>query len=297
MKSFIPGEIPVRELHSILLGAVAPRPIAFVSTIDKEGNPNLSPFSFFNMFGANPPIFVFSPSRRGRDNTTKHSYHNVKEVPEVVINLVNYNMVHQVNLASAEFPKGVNEFIKAGFTQLKSDLVKPFRVKESPVQIECRVLQVIETGSGGGAGNLVVCQAVKVHVAEEILNEQGRIDQHKAGWVGRMGDNWYCRTDGNSLFEVPKPQEVASIGIDSLPEYIRNSKILTGNDLGQMGNLLQFPDNDAIKAHQLDQKYLSIINSETNAEKRREKLQLYAKELILSGDVVKAICVCVEEIV
>ena len=295
MKSYIPGEISVRDLHGILLGAIAPRPIAFVSTIDLAGNPNLSPFSFFNMFGANPPIFVFSPSRRGRDNTTKHTYHNVKEVPEVVINLVNYAMVHQVNLASAEFPKGVNEFIKAGFTPIKSDIIRPFRVKESPVQIECKVLQVLETGLEGAAGNLVICEALKVHVSEDILNEHGKIDPQKAGWIGRMGDNWYVHATGNALFEVPKPLEVPCIGIDSLPEYIRNSKIFTGNDLGRMGNILQFPDKETIKLKKLDKKYLSILQAEPNTANRREKLQIYAQELLAVGDVIRAICVCLEE--
>jgi len=247
------------------------------------------------MFGANPPIFVFSPSRRGRDNTTKHTYHNIKEVPEVVINLVNFAMVHQVNLASAEFPKGVNEFIKSGFTQVKSDLVRPFRVKESPVQIECKVLQVIETGLEGAAGNLVICEALKVHVSEDILNEHGKIDPQKAGWIGRMGENWYVHAIGNALFEVPKPLETPCIGIDSLPEYIRNSKIFTGNDLGQMGNILQFPDKETIILNRQDKKYVTILQSEPNTAQKREKLQLYAKELLANGDVIKAISVCVED--
>ena len=186
-------------------GAVAPRPIAFASTIDKDGKPNLSPFSFYNAFGTNPPILVFSPSRRGRDNTTKHTYENVKEVPEVVINVVNFEMVRQVSDASAEFPKGVNEFEMVGFTMQKSDLVRPFRVKESPVQFECRVLQVIETGTGGGAGNLVICEILRMHVNPGILDESGRIDPHRIDLVGRLGRNFYVRASGDAIFEVAKP--------------------------------------------------------------------------------------------
>jgi len=206
MKSIVPGEIPVHDLFTLLLGAVAPRPIAFVSTIDKEGRPNLSPFSFFNVFGANPPVAIFSPSRRGRDNTVKHTYENVKEVPEAVINLVNYAMVEKVNYASSDFPKGVDEFIEAGFTHVPSEKVRPFRVKESPVQMECKVLQVIETGSGPSAGNLVICEIVHIHINESILDEKGRIDPRKADWVARMGGDWYCRASGDALFELPKPK-------------------------------------------------------------------------------------------
>lgn len=293
MKSYIPGEVAVMEMMGILQGAVAPRPIALVSTIDIDGNPNLSPFSFFNIFGINPPIFVFSPSRRGRDNTTKHTYENVKIVPEVVINLVNYDMVHQINLSSAEFAKGVNEFTKAGFTQVKSDLVKPFRVKESNVQIECIVRQVIETGGEGGAGNLVICEGKKIHVSENILNDKGLIDQTKAGWIGRMGGNYYCHAIGNSLFEVPKPLDRASVGIDSLPEEIRNSHIFTGNDLGLMGNIAEFPDNETITENKKDENYLHLFNSEKDANLLKEKVHLYAKELLRKAEVVKAISVCI----
>lgn len=294
MKSYIPGEVPVMEMMTLLQGAIAPRPIALVSTIDLDGNPNLSPFSFFNIFGINPPILVFSPSRRGRDNTTKHTYENVKIIPEVVINLVNYEMVHQINLASAEFEKGVNEFIKAGFTQIKSDLVKPFRVKESPVQIECIVRQVIETGNEGGAGNLVICEGKKVHVSESILNSKGSIDQNKAGWIGRMGENFYCHAVGNSLFEVPKPLNRASIGIDSLPEEIRNSHVFTGNDLGLMGNLIEFPDAQTIIENQKDESFLFILKTEKDDVSRKEKLHLYAKELLKKGEIAKAISICIK---
>jgi flavin reductase (DIM6/NTAB) family NADH-FMN oxidoreductase RutF len=280
-------------MMGLLQGAVAPRPIALVSTIDTDGNPNLSPFSFFNLFGINPPIFVFSPSRRGRDNTTKHTYENLKLVPEVVINLVSYEMVHQINLASAEFPKGVNEFTKAGFTQLKSDMVRPFRVQESPFQIECIVRQVIETGAEGGAGNLVICEGKKIHVSESILNEKGGIDQSKTDWIGRMGANLYCHAVGNSLFEVPKPLDRASIGIDSLPLEIKNSHIFTGNDLGLMGNVVAFPTDEAILEYKQDERYNNIIKQENDIVLRTEMLHLYAKELLKKGEILKAISICI----
>lgn len=238
-----PKEIPVAKMHSYLLGAVAPRPIAFASTIDKEGNINLSPFSFFNCFGANPPILIFSPARKGRDNTTKHTYENVLEVPEVVINIVNYNMVQQMSLASTEYPKGVNEFIKAGLTQVPSSLVKPPRVGEAPVAFECKVLQVIQTGTEGAAGNLIICEVLLVHIKDEILDAEGRIDPFKIDAVARMGGDWYCRANGGALFKVPKPLEKIGIGIDQLPAAIRNSRVLTGNDLGMLANVEKLPEN------------------------------------------------------
>ncbi len=202
---FDPKDTSIPEFHHLMLGAIAPRPIAFASTIDKEGRPNLSPFSFFNAFGANPPILVFSPSRRGVDNTTKHTYENVKEVPEVVINVVTYGMAQQMSDSSADFPKGVNEFEMVGFTMLPSDLVKPFRVKESPVQFECKVIQVIETGFGNAAGNLVICEILRVHVNQEVMDEKGRIDPHKIDLVGRLGGEYYVRASGNSIFKLAKP--------------------------------------------------------------------------------------------
>jgi flavin reductase (DIM6/NTAB) family NADH-FMN oxidoreductase RutF len=202
---FDPKEMTIQKFQGLMQGAVAPRPIAFASTIDKDGRPNLSPFSFFNAFGTNPPILVFSPSRRGRDNTTKHTYENVKEVPEVVINVVNFDMVQQVSDASAEFPKGVNEFEMVGFTMQKSEIVKPFRVLESPVQFECKVLQVIETGTQNAAGNLVICEILRMHVNPGILDESGNIDPHKIDLVGRLGRNFYVRASGNAIFEVVKP--------------------------------------------------------------------------------------------
>ena len=203
---FDPGETTVPEFHHLMLGAIAPRPIAFASTIDREGRPNLSPFSFFNAFGANPPILVFSPSRRGRDNTTKHTYENIREVPEVVINAVTYEMVQKVSDSSADFARGVNEFDMVGFTMEPSDLVKPFRVKESPVQFECKVLQVIGMGTGNAAGNLVICEILRIHVNPAIMDEKGRIDQNKIDLVGRMGGNHYVRASGTALFEIAKPE-------------------------------------------------------------------------------------------
>ena len=203
---FDPGETSIPKFHHLMLGAIAPRPIAFASTIDAEGRPNLSPFSFFNAFGANPPILVFSPSRRGKDNTTMHTFENIKEVPEVVINVVTYAMVQQVSDSSTDFPKGVNEFDMVGFTMEPSDLVKPFRVKESPVQFECRVLQVIETGTGNAAGNLVICEILRIHINPEIMDEKGRIDPHKTDLVGRMGGDYYVRASGSAIFELAKPE-------------------------------------------------------------------------------------------
>lgn len=235
-------------MHSYLLGAVAPRPIAFASTIDKEGNINLSPFSFFNCFGANPPILIFSPARRGRDNTTKHTYENVLEVPEVVINIVNYDMVQQMSLASTEYAKGVNEFTKAGLTAVTSSIVKPPRVGEAPVAFECKVLQVIPTGIEGAAGNLVICEVIMAHIKDEILDEEGKIDPFKIDAVARMGGDWYCRASGESLFKVPKPLDKLGIGIDQLPVAIRQSSIFTGNDLAMLANVERLPQGSFSKA-------------------------------------------------
>lgn len=287
MKTIVPSELPVSNLFGLLLGAIGPRPIAFASTIDASGNHNLAPFSFFNIFGANPPTLIFSPSRRGRDNTTKHTLDNVKEVAEVVINIVNYAMVQQVSLASNEFPKGVNEFVKAGFTSLESDLVKPLRVAESPVQLECLVKQIIETGTEGGAGNLVICEIIKVHISEAILNENGAIDPHKIDLVGRMGGDLYCRASGAAVFEVKKPGFVAGIGIDALPTSVRNSNVLSGNDLGQLGNLKQMPtaqELSVVKTEKEIAEFLQQKGSET-------RLHSLAKKLIEQGELTKALCI------
>jgi len=244
-----PKEVKTSQLHSYLLGAVAPRPIAFASTIDKDGNPNLAPFSFFNVFSANPPIAIFSPARSGRTGETKHTYNNIKEVPEVVINMVNYDMVQQMSLASTEYPKGVNEFVKAGFTPIASEIVKPFRVKESPAQLECKVKQVIELGEQGGAGNLIICEVVLMHVSEQVLDANQQIDPNKIDLVARLGANWYSRTNGNALFEVAKPLQNMGIGVDMIPDFIKQSNVLTGNNLGQLGNVERIPEDAEVRAY------------------------------------------------
>jgi flavin reductase (DIM6/NTAB) family NADH-FMN oxidoreductase RutF len=242
-----PKDLAVPKLQGYLQGAVAPRPIAFASTIDKDGNVNLSPFSFFNMFSMNPPILVFSPSRRVRDNSTKHTLQNIEEVPEVVINIVNYKMVQQTSLASCEFPKGTSEFKKAGLTEVASTQVRPPRVGESPVSFECKVNQVIPLGSEGGAGNMVICEVLLMHIKDEVLDSEGRIDPYKMDAVARMGNNFYCRAQGESIFEVPKPNEKLGIGFDQLPAGIKNSSVLTGNDLGQLANIEKLPDANSIE--------------------------------------------------
>lgn len=249
MITVIPGTVPVPQLHGYLQSAVAPRPIAFASTVDEHGNPNLSPFSFFNIFGSNPATLIFSPARRVRGNTTKHTLENARKTGEVVINVVTYDMVQQASLSSTEYPEGVNEFVKAGFTQLASEKVKPYRVAESPVQMECIVKEIIETGTEGGAGNLIICEIVAVHISEEVLDETGKIDQHKIDLVGRLGADWYVRASGSALFEVEKPLTTMGIGIDRLPDAIRNSKVLTGNDLGRLGNLEQLPTTEEANAY------------------------------------------------
>ena len=242
MISIYPQDISTAKLHGYLLGAVAPRPIAFASTVDANGNVNLSPFSFFNVFSANPPIMIFSPARRVRDNTTKHTLENAAETKEVVINIVSYAMVQQMSLSSTEYGKGVNEFKKAGFTELPSTLVKPPRVAESPVQFECKVNDIIELGAEGGAGNLIVCEVVQLHIDEAILDAEGRIDPIKIDTVARMGGNWYSRSK-EGIFEVPKPLSTLGIGVDALPKEIRLSSILTGNDLGMLGNIEELPNS------------------------------------------------------
>jgi len=245
MLSINPKEISTGKLHGYLLGAIAPRPIAFASTIDADGNPNLSPFSFFNVFGSNPPVLIFSPARRVRDNTTKHTLENSLATKEVVINIVNYDIVQQMSLSSTEYPEGVNEFEKAGFTMLPSDEIKPFRVAESPVQFECKVKDVIFTGNEGGAGNLIVCEVVKIHISEDVLADDGSIDQHKIDLVARAGGSYYTRArDG--FFEIPKPIATLGIGVDAIPLEIRNSPILTGNNLGMLGNVEQLPTEDTV---------------------------------------------------
>ncbi len=235
-----PLQVPVGKLHGFMLGAIGPRPIAFASTIDENGTPNLSPFSFFNVFSANPPILIFSPARRVRDNTTKHTLENSKNTKEVVINIVDYSIVQQMSLTSTEYPEGVNEFVKSGLTMVPSEKVNPYRVGESPVQFECKVNQIIPMGEEGGAGNLIICEVLLMHIKEEILGDDGRIDQYKIDQVARMGGNWYTRAN-MGMFEVPKPLSSIGVGVDTLPEQIKNSDIFTGNDLGKLGNIEKIP--------------------------------------------------------
>jgi flavin reductase (DIM6/NTAB) family NADH-FMN oxidoreductase RutF len=248
--TIFPKDTTQQKLHQILLGSVSPRPIAFASTVDASGNPNLAPYSFFNVFSSNPPILVFSPSRRGRDNTTKHTLDNIRDVPEAVINIVNHRMVEQMSLASAEYPKGVNEFVKAGFTPLKSDTVKPFRVAESPVQIECKVNQIIELGTAGGAGNLIIAEVTCIHADDAIFDADGRIDPAKIDQVARMGGQWYSRAKAG-LFQLPQPTTQIGIGFDQLPLDIKNSEVLTGNQLGLLAGIEHLPDETAVNEFKL----------------------------------------------
>lgn len=284
-----PKEIKTGLFHSYMLASIAPRPIAFASTIDKDGNPNLSPFSFFNAFGSKPPIVVFSPARRVRDNTIKHTLENVFEVKEVVINVVNYAMVQQASLASCEYPKGVNEFEKAGFTPIPSELVKPFRVKESPVQMECKVLNIIETGHEGGAANLVICEILLMHISDSVLREDKTIDPNKIDLVARMGGDFYCRASGSALFEVPKPNKKLGIGFDHIPEKILSSRVLTGNDLGQLGNVEMLPTAEEIAEYKRQPHIQSMI-AYYGKHPKDLKLRVHqlAKALIESGEVMEA---------
>ena len=279
MLSIDPKDISTKRLHGYLLGAIAPRPIAFASTIDEEGNPNLSPFSFFNVFGANPPLLIFSPARRVKNNTTKHTLDNALATKEVVINVVNYAIVQQMSLSSSEYPEGVNEFVKAGFTMLLSDEIKPFRVAESPVQFECKVKEVIFTGTKGGAGNLIICEVVKMHVSEQVLADDGSIDQHKIDLVARAGGSYYTRArDG--FFEIPKPITTLGIGVDLIPAVIRNSTILTGNNIGMLGNIAQLPTQDTV--NNFGKEHPEFIGLETT------KKHTFAQEYLKKNDVESA---------
>jgi flavin reductase (DIM6/NTAB) family NADH-FMN oxidoreductase RutF len=275
------------ERQGYLQASVAPRPICLASTIDGTGQVNLSPFSFFNMFSTTPPILIFSPSRRVRDNTTKHTWHNVQEIPEVVINIVDYPMVQQVSLSSCDYPKGVSEFVKAGFTEEPATLVRPPMVKESKVRIECRVLELKTLGEAGGAGNLVICEALRMHIDDAILNSAtGRIDPHKLALAARLGEDWYCQVNAESLFMVEKPNTRLGIGIDALPDSIRRSRILTGNELGQLANVHVLPVIDpAFHDERLQQifQYYAVSPEEMEAE-----LHAYARQLLQEGKVAAA---------
>lgn len=280
MVTLNPAELPVQKLHQYLLGAIGPRPIAFASTIDADGKPNLAPFSFFNVFSANPPILIFSPARSGRSNTTKDTYNNVKVVPEVVINVVNYDIVHQMSLASSPYPSDVDEFIKSGFTPVASETIKPMRVAESPVQFECRVNQVIELGTEGGAGNLIICEVTRIHISENVLDEKGMIDQHKIDLVSRMGGDWYCRADQNSMFEVKKPITTCGIGFDQLPKDIVSSTVFSKNDLGQLAGIEEFPNETDVNEYKLLELSDLFVTLDNDAEKLENELHLRALGLL-----------------
>lgn len=285
MLTINPSEISVPKLHHYLLGAVGPRPIAFASTIDKNGNPNLAPFSFFNVFSANPPILVFSPARSGRTNETKDTFNNMKEVAEVVINIVNYDIVEQMSLASSPFDKDINEFVKAGLTPIASETIKPFRVKESPVQFECKVNEIIELGQNGGAGNLVICEVLRMHINENILDENQAIDQHKIDLVARMGGNWYCRANENSMFEITKPITTIGIGVDAIPTDIKNSTILTGNDLGKLGSVEALPNETDVNDYKLIELSDIFVELEDNQIKLEQELHKIAQKLLSKNNI------------
>lgn len=276
-------------MHGLLLSAVAPRPIAFVSTIDDQGRPNLAPFSFFNVFSANPPIAIFSPARRVKDNTTKHTLKNVKSNLECVINVVSYSMLHQMNLASCEFAEGVNEFEKAGLTGIPSDIVSPLRVKEAPVQLECIVKEVMELGSKGGAGNLVISEVVRMHVSEQVFAENGNIDPQKLDLIARMGQDWYCRAHGDAIFEVPKPGRELGIGVDAIPMSTRNSSILTGNDLGRLGMASTLPTREEVLSYLNEPSFQGLLTQHGTNSKQMERLvHQTAHQLLEQGKTAEA---------
>lgn len=279
-------DLKTAEKQYYLQHIVAPRPVCFASTIDKAGNVNLSPFSFFNLFSSNPPIVIFSPSRRVRDNSTKHTLENVLEVPEVVINIVTYEMVHQVSLSSCEYPKEVNEFEKAGFTAEPATLVKPPMVKESKLKMECKVIEVKPLGTEGGAGNLVICEVLRMHIDDSLLDDNKKIDQRKIHHIARLGGDWYCKVDESNLFHVQKPNTELGIGIDVLPASIRNSKILTGNNLAQLANVNEMP---VIEPSFDDTHLKNIIQYYSiDPDEMEKELHVYAKKLLDEGKVKEA---------
>lgn len=287
--SFDPAALERRDLHGKLLGGIAPRPIAFASTVDKTGMPNLAPFSYFNVFSANPPILIFSPARRMRGNTTKHTLENVLDVPEVVINLVDFALVHACSLASGDFPAGVSEFEKAGVTPLPSDTVRPFRVAESPVQLECEVLRVDSLGDEGGAGQLVVCRITRMHFRNDVLNEAGQPVPELLDLVGRCGGNSYVRASGEALFEVPKPLAAPGIGVDALPQEVQQSAVLTGNELAQLGALLELPDETDVNDFKLLELSDLFMEFEDDGVALERAIHEHAQKLIAAGDVAAAL--------
>ncbi len=283
MKSIVPNEVTPAQLQSYLQSAVAPRPIAFASTLSKSGKPNLSPFSFFNVFSSNPPILIFSPARRVRDNTIKHTLINAEATKEVVINVVNYSIVQQASLSSTEYAEGVDEFLKSGLTAIPSDIVKPYRVKESPVQFECKVNQIIALGNEGGAGNLIICEVLKIHIHEDVLDDKGMIDQHKIDLVSRLGNNWYSRSN-QGLFEVPKPLSSLGIGVDVIPNDIKDSPVFDGNDLGKLGNIESLPSNEEVSIFVKENFAVKAVLSSDDVLKQHQ----LAKEYLNKNDVLSS---------
>lgn len=288
MLSLDPKELTVQRLHQLLLGAVGPRPIAFASTIDENGRPNLAPFSFFNVFSANPPILVFSPARSGRTGQSKDTFNNAKAIPEVVINVVNYPMVHQMSLASSPYAPGVDEFVKAGFTPIASDKIKPFRVAEAPVQFECKIQQIIELGQDGGAGNLIICEVVQLHIQENLLTENGLIDQHKIDLVARMGADWYCHANSQSMFEIKKPITTCGIGYDALPQDIKSSQILSANNLGQLAGIEALPNETDVNEYKLLELSTLFLELEHDAAALEQALHKRAQELLTANQLEEA---------
>lgn len=286
--SFDPKSLEVGERQKLLASAVAPRPIAFASTIDREGNVNLSPFSYFNVFSANPPVVVFSTVRRGRDGTTKHTYENIQQIKEVCVNIVNYGMVEQMSLASAEYARGVNEFEKSGFTSLESETIQPPRVAESPVSFECVVDQVIDLGDEGGAGSLIIACIQHIHIRKEYMDESGGLEHNKLDLVGRNGGSWYTRASGTALFEIPKPLRSLGIGVDQLPHHIKNSPVLTGNNLGRLGNLKTLPTVDQINSLRSTPD-IAVLFDEFSGETLTRKVHEAAREIIETGNPEKAL--------
>jgi len=285
-----PNSISTRELHGILLTAVAPRPIALASTVDENGKVNLSPFSFFNVFSANPPILIFSPARRVRDNTTKHTLENVKATNEVVINIVNHSIVEQMSLASTEYDKGVDEFKKSGLTPIASNKIKPPRVLESPVAFECVVDDIIELGTEGGAGNLIISRVVNIHINNHYFNDSNQLDTEKLDLVARLGASWYTRVTSNSLFEIPKPLLTKGIGVDALPKHAQNSTILTGNNLGRLGNLANLPSSTEIEKLKSNSEVAQILTISNDVEKTK-KLHKLAQTCLDNGDLEKSLAI------
>lgn len=282
--SLSPDELELRKLHQHLLGAINPRPIAFVSTVSDDGEPNLSPFSFFNVFGANPPVLIFSPARRGRNNTTKDTYHNLRANGECTVNIVSYDMVEQMNLSSSEYPSDVDEFSKAGFSAVKSDKVKAARVGESPASFECVMRDIVNYGEVAGGGNMIICEVVKLHLRRDILGEDGFIDPYLIDTVGRLGRSWYTRTR-EGLFEVKAPKGNDNIGFDRMPAAIRNSNVLTGNELGKLGTQPDFPSSEEVTQFLSEHKQLKALMNESEHEHR---LHMIAKSFLEKGDISSA---------